>query len=392
MIQQKRKILFVSPASDLGGTAQYILSIVQYLPHDRFDMHIAVFGNGPLCEVMRGQGVAVHNLRVDYSVFSFWQAVVSLRKFLRTENFDVIHAHNAKAGFLSVIANRSLPARIVYTGHGFRFEQKKHFLSRILFYCFEWIIVKSSAYVTVLSETEQEFGLGKGLLDFQSVAVTPVSIDVNRFSGIEPAGGLAERTRLGIPSDAFVVGMIGRITFQKDPETFVKAAAILNSRIKNACFVWVGDGDARENTRLLANDLGLSDKFVITGNKESDAIPILLCAMDVVLFTSRFEGLPAVLLEAMAARRFVVAANVGSVREVVKEGKTGWLFPAGDYKKAASIVESIHRNRLEFDQITMNAFDLVAEKYSPKDRMPRQYQSIYENVSEQKSSESLVSG
>jgi len=384
MIQQKTKILFVCPASDLGGTAQYILSIVRYLPHDRFDMHIAVFRNGPLCEVMREQGVAVHNLSVDYSLFSSWQAIASLRKFLRTEKFDVIHAHNAKAGFLSVMANRNLPARIIYTGHGFRFDQVKNPLSRIVFFCFEWIIVKSSAHVTVLSEREHEFGLEKGLLDFRSATVTPMSIDVNRFSDIEPACALAERTRLRIPPDAFVVGMIGRVTFQKDPETFVKTAAILNSRIENAYFVWVGDGDARENTRRLANHLGLSDKMVITGHMESDAIPKLLCAMDVVLFTSRFEGLPIALLEAMAAKRFVVAANVGSIREIVKEGDTGWLFGAGDYKKAASIVESIHRNRLELDYMRMSAFDLVAERYSPRDRMARQYQSIYENVSERK--------
>jgi glycosyltransferase involved in cell wall biosynthesis len=387
MVQEKTKLLFVTPASDLGGTAQYILSIVRYLPHERFDMHIAVCGNGALCEAMREQGVAVHGLPVDYSVFSFWQAVLSLRKFLRRENFDVIHAHNAKAGFLSVMANRNLPARIVYTGHGFRFDQKKNLLSRIGFFCLEWIIVKSSTHVTVLSEGEHDFGLEKGLLDFRSATVTPMSIDVNMFADIEPTLTLAERTRLGIPPDAFVVGMIGRVTLQKDPETFVKAAAILNSRIENAYFVWVGDGDAREDTRRLANDLGLSDKFVITGHKDSDAIPKLLAAMDVVLFTSRFEGLPIALLEAMAAKRFVVAANVGSIGEIVKEGETGWLFGVGDYKQAASIVETIHQNRPGLDYIRMSAFDLVAERHSPRDRMARQYQSIYENVSERKSSE-----
>jgi len=355
-------------------------------------MHLAVYGDGPLCDVMREEGVAVHNLPVDYSLFSFWWSVLSFRKFLRIENFDVIHAHNAKAGFLTVIAARNLPARIVYTGHGFRFDQKKNFLSRFLFFCFEWIIVKSSACVTVLSETEREFGLAKGLLNSQSVHVTPMSIDLHRFSDVKPPVGLAERARLGIPSDAFVIGMIGRVTFQKDPETFVKAAAILNSRIKNAYFVWVGDGDAREDARRLAKSLGLSDKLVITGQKGSDAIPKLLYAMDVVLFTSRFEGLPIALLEAMAARRFVVAANVGSVGEIIKEGETGWLFRVGDYKKAASIVESIYQNGRELDQIRRNAFDLVSKKYSPEDRMPKQYLSIYENVIDRKTSEGLISG
>jgi len=131
---------------------------------------------------------------------------------------------------------------------------------------------------------------------------------------------------------------------------------------------------------------------VITGQKGSDAIPKLLYAMDVVLFTSRFEGLPIALLEAMAARRFVVAANVGSVGEIIKEGETGWLFRVGDYKKAASIVESIYQNGRELDQIRRNAFELVSKKYSPEDRMPKQYLSIYENVIDRKTSEGLISG
>jgi glycosyltransferase involved in cell wall biosynthesis len=178
----------------------------------------------------------------------------------------------------------------------------------------------------------------------------------------------------------FVVGMLGRVTYQKDPETFLRAAALLHSSIPGARFVWVGDGDLREETMRTAHRLGLSSKLIITGQRDSKDIPALLSAMDVLLFTSRFEGLPTALLEAMAARKIIVAADVGSIRDVITDGVTGWLFPPGDFQHAASIVERIYRNRSGLDHIGNNARDLIVTKYAPQEKTARNFQRVYEDV------------
>jgi glycosyltransferase involved in cell wall biosynthesis len=380
MLDKEIKILFVEPISDLGGVSQYILSISRYLPRMKYDIHVAAFGDGPLFELLRHDNISTHSLKMDYSLFSFLQAVFSFRRFLQRERFDIIHAHTAKAGFLCCIANKGLPSEIIYTGHGFRFDQKENYLIKILFFWFERFIWHSSRYITVLSKTEYDFGISKGLLDCNKASVVSMSIDLNRFKSIILEDVERQKIKIGIPADAFVVGMLGRITFQKDPETFIKAAEILNSHMQNIYFLWVGDGDLKEKMVGMANRLGLSNKVIITGQQDSKDIPTLLSVMDVLLFTSRFEGLPIALLEAMAVKKLIVAANVGSVQDVIKNDSTGWLFDAGDYRKAASLVENIYVNTRELEEIGIAAFNLIVDRYSPKEKMSMQFQNIYENI------------
>ncbi len=376
------KLLFVNPASDLGGVSQYILSILRHLPRDEYDIHTAVHGNGLLCEILRRDGVPVHQLPVDYSTVSFFSSLISLRRFLKRENFDLVHAHTAKAGLLCCLANVGLPAKVVYTGHGFRFTQKSFLPLKLLFFVFEHFICRAADVVTVLSRSEYDFGIAKRLFSPQKARIVSMSVDVERFTDGTSTRAQAERTKLGIPHDAFVVGMIGRITHQKDPETFVNAAAVLNALLTNVWFLWVGDGDLREQTTDLAKRMRVSDRFIITGQRDREDIPLLLSAIDVVLFTSRFEGLPIVLLEAMAAKKLIVAANVGSIRDVIRDGETGWLFDAGNHAKAAAILETIYHNRGHLDAIADTARTLVMRNYTPEEKMAREFQAIYQKVLE----------
>jgi glycosyltransferase involved in cell wall biosynthesis len=185
---------------------------------------------------------------------------------------------------------------------------------------------------------------------------------------------------MGLPEDAFVVGMVGRISFQKDPATFIETARIIASRISSARFVWVGDGDMRDDLMRKAGAAGIADKVLVTGQQDRGKIPSLLAAMNVLLFTSRFEGLPIVLLEAMAAKRFIVAANVGSIMDIIQNNITGWLFTPGDCRRAAQIVCDIQANENIFSGIREAAFRLVSEEYSPAEKLGIQFHQVYSSL------------
>jgi glycosyltransferase involved in cell wall biosynthesis len=374
------KVLLINPANDLGGVGQYLLSLVRYLPREKFEIHTAVFGNGPFGEMMRGYNVVVHQLPVNYSAATFPRSLISLRRFLKQEKFHLVHAHTAKAGLLSCFASIGLVAKVIYTGHGFRFTQKKFLPSKLLFWGFERYICSTATFVTVLSESELEFGLSKGLFDRGKARRVSMSINVDgAFEGT--LKNIAdEKQQLGIPPDACVVGMIGRLSYQKDPETFVRAAARLHAQLPHVRFLWVGDGELRDSVARLADRMGISKNFIMTGQRNRTEIPALLSVIDVLLFTSRFEGLPIALLEAMAARKLIVAANVGSIHEVIKDGVTGWLFDAGDDRKAAALVNDIYHNRAAFESVAEAAHKLVAEHYAPEDKMSKEFQAVYELV------------
>lgn len=299
----KIKILVVEPIADLGGVSQYIFSLVGNLSGNKFEIHIAASGSKKWAELAERDNIIVHDLKIDYSIFSIIYAIISFRIFLKKERFDLIHAHTAKAGLLCNIANKNLNTPIIYTGHGFRFNQKNFFIIKTLFFYIEKFIYDSSSFVTVLSKIEYNFGISKGLLASEKTKIISMSIDVARFSEDVHKNFLEQRMKYSIGKKTFVVGMLGRMTFQKDPETFIHAARIIKEKITNVSFVWVGDGDLKEKITQSAHRFGLKNNLIITGQQEAKDIPKLLSIIDVLLFTSKYEGLPIAILEAMAAKK-----------------------------------------------------------------------------------------
>jgi glycosyltransferase involved in cell wall biosynthesis len=262
----------------------------------------------------------------------------------------------------------------------FGLAQNKQFPLSVVFRFVENFIYRRADYVTVLSNHEYEHTLAKGSLTSNKISIVSMSIDVGRFTANVPQARRNIRKKMNIPPESFVVGMIGRLTMQKDPASFVKAAAILDSKITNCHFLWVGDGDMKREVLQMAGQEGLNGKFVISGNQSSADIPAFLAAIDVVLFTSRFEGLPIVLLEAMAAKKLIVAADVGCVGDVIREDTTGWLFDRGDYEKAAARVYHLSQNIDGYEHIKQTAFDLVERDYSPQTRIANEFEVIYERL------------
>jgi glycosyltransferase involved in cell wall biosynthesis len=379
-VTEKVKLLVVYPASDMGGGPLYILPILRFLPRSRYDIHVAVTGKGRFYQLLEREHYSTCSLKIDYSPFSFVPTVLRFRRFLSNGRFNLIHAHTAKAGLLTCIAAIGLPAKIIYTGHVFGLSQSKPFPLNILFARIERFLYRASTYSTVLSRTEYDDGIAKGLLDAQKTRVVSMSIDVKRFLAVEIKDSEYVRKMFGIDPNAFVVGMIGRLTFQKDPESFVRAAALISSVVDGARFLWVGDGDLREAMVQMATEHGLSGKFIVTGQQNPEDMPKLISAIDLVLFTSRFEGLPLTILEAMALGKYIVSADVGSIRDVVQDGSTGWLFKSGDFSKAASIACDVYRDRDKLSPVRHRARAFVSQHHSPTEKMSREFEEIYEAV------------
>jgi len=149
-------------------------------------------------------------------------------------------------------------------------------------------------------------------------------VDRSRF---EYQGGQEEARRaLGLPATVPVVGMLGRLTFEKRVDLFLEAARRVISRIPECRFLVVGAGDLLEPMKRLATEMGLEVSF--TGERHD--MDRVLSALDLLALSSDFEGLPNVVMEAMAAGRPVVATDLGGCRELIVDGVTGLLVPVGD--------------------------------------------------------------
>jgi len=303
--------------------------------------------------------------------------VVAMRRLavlLRRERFDVVHTHTAKAGTLGrLAARRAAVPRIVHTYHGFPFHEFQSAARQAAYIAVErrlgrftdlalcvgtGVAVEAvrrglisperirtigvavddfgwpagehagSAVPVGSQPSAQETAAGERLLGEPSAVVMAAAkpaVSGLAVSGLATAGLAAReiaRRELGVPSDATVIGAVGRLTYQKAPEDFVDV--IRRLRRPGVVGVWVGDGELAGQVRRLAAAEPAAP--VVLAGERAD-VPRLLPAFDVFALPSRYEGLPTAIVEAMMCGVPVVATAVNAVADVVVPGETGLLVP-----------------------------------------------------------------
>lgn len=386
MTKDKRKIAVLIRGADNkpGGVSGYVNTILSYSNYDKFEFHMTVSEAKVFDDSLSKlhNVVTQHVFPASYSLWSLPFQAYQLRTLLKKMKIDVLHLHTARAGLLGVIAAIGLPICIVYTGHSWRFEQKKTLMQKTYFYLYELYICHRAHIVTFLTERDKNLGMQRGLVSPRKAIVISTRIDTANLQKIDATEIALLRQRLGIPKDALVIGNTGYLSIRKDPITFVKAAARIIASAPNAFFLWIGDGELKEAAMDLANKSGLGGRFIVTGFVPPQKVSHLLQTMDVFLFTSRIEGVPLSIIEAQAMQLPIVSSDyIGSgVDDLIVHGKTGLIFPPGDYEKAAHYVLDIVSNKKMASLMTKQATNHYQEKRTFPEKMARDYEEVYEKA------------
>jgi glycosyltransferase involved in cell wall biosynthesis len=237
----------------------------------------------------------------------------------------------AKAGTVGRLAALSSAhprrrPRLVHTFHGhvlqgyFAGPQQRAFVQ------FERILAKHTDVLIAVSPEVQDELLDLGIGKPAQYRVVPLGFDLAPLLAVGTPGGPVGRLRsaLGISENVPLAGTVGRLVPVKDHATLFSAVAT----VPGLHLAVLGDGELRATLEALAHELGISERTHFTGWWTD--VPSALADLDVVVLSSRNEGTPVALIEALAAGRPVVATDVGGVRHVVQDGETGWLCSAGE--------------------------------------------------------------
>lgn len=168
------------------------------------------------------------------------------------------------------------------------------------------------------------------------IHVEPNFLDPSAFDPLAPVERARRLEDFGIPPDARVIGVVARLSAVKDHGTFLRALAVVRSRVPNVRGLIMGDGPERPRLESLASELGLADAVHFAGEVPHHPNPHSL--LDISVLTSTTEGFPNTIIEAMAAGAPVVATRVGGVPDAVIEGETGLLVAPGNVEGVASAV------------------------------------------------------
>lgn len=372
-ITKPLSVLIIEPASDLGGVSQYILKIMRHMDPS-FKVFLAVPPDGKLLEDKLFQH-SVTFLPLDFhrGPFGFFRSVRQLKKIVRDNQISIVHAHTLRGGSLAAAALWFSFVPLVYTPHGLRFLQKGSAFSRWLFLMVDRITCVRVQALVALSPKEKEEMLRFKIKKSGDIFIAPSCIDeIKTIPGTAPPGAPS-------PLDGkLVVGMVGRMTGQKDPFGFLTVAKMIKEKIPQAMFVWVGGGELQASFLKRAEEAGLSASLIFAGHVDHAVAVLWMAYFDIFLFTSRYEGLPAVLLEAFSIGVPIVASNVGSVSDIIKEGETGFLFDRDDYRMACDSVLAAH-NLSSTDRKAMEKRqrEIIRRTYAPESRLAEGYMKIY---------------
>ncbi|WP_165975665.1 glycosyltransferase [Actinomadura rubrisoli] len=263
-------------------------------------------------------------------------ALRTLTRVLAEGRYDVVHTHSAKGGVIGrVAAARAGVPRIVHTWHGFPFNEFQSWARRRAYIRLERVAAKhTDAFLAIGSETVTT-ALRLGLATPERIRLSWPAVDVDAYA-TAPGSRAQARRRLDLPLGVKVVGSIGRLTYQKGPEIFVKALARLPDDVFG---LWVGGGTMAGGLERLTARLGVADRMRWLGHR--DDVADVLPAFDVMAMSSRWEGLPCVLVEAIGAGIPLVATAVPSNQDLVLAGETGMLVPPEDPWRLAGAISAL---------------------------------------------------
>ena len=372
-----------------GGAQENTLLTVQGLA--RRPGHEAMLVTGPglgpegdLVEDARNSGVDVVVIDAMRRAIHPWRDYVAyreLRRLMRELRPDVVHTHSSKAGIIGRRAAKAerVPA-VVHTIHGLPFHDYERPLVNKLYVALERRAARYTDLIMCVADAMTDKAVAAGVAKREKFVTVYSGMDVEPY-----LHGDHDRERVrqsfGFRADDLVVGVIARISPLKGHEFIIRAAPDILRRHPNMRLLFVGEGHIRAEMEQLAEEHGVLDRIVFAGLRDYREIPELIAAMDLVVHTSLREGLARVLPQALLSGVPVVSYDVDGAREVVIDGKTGWLVEAESIGPLADAVCEALGDLGHARELASAGRDICRRWYPADvmvDAIAREYEKLFE--------------
>ncbi|MCS8612259.1 glycosyltransferase family 4 protein [Lactobacillus helveticus] len=369
----KNKIRVLHVAEAAGGVERYLETLFKY-SRDKVENILVCSQNYDYKKFKKLTSRVIvlkmaHNIQPSSDI----QVEKTLRKIIKQLKPDIVYAHSSKAGAFARIADLGLKNKIIYNPHGWAFNMQQSAMKKKMYKWVEKISAHFCDKIVCISDAERESALREKICKPSKLQVIYNGIDLEEIEKTTPIS----RAQLGIPEDAFVVGMVGRLSKQKAPDTFVKSAKLIKEKIPNAFFLMVGDGELRDQIESLINQYDLGSSFLITGWVDNPTAYMKI--MDVGMLLSRWEGFGLVLPEYMACGVPIVATNVDAIPNIVTNGVNGMLVDKDDYHKAADAVDKLFKQPDLRSSLVKTESNIVKNKFDGK-RVAQNSEQLYKEL------------
>lgn len=364
-----RTILFLSTSSGPGGAERVISNLAASLDPNKYRPILCLFRPGWIQECSESRGVRTYVIPTHGMVD--WRWLIRARALLQEEQVDLIHAHEFDANVQGTMVAMILGIPVIATVHG------KNYFGEKLRRRFAYRWVSRRATMVTVSENLRQF-------IFEKVGILSGQVKVI-YNGVDelPAFDRAEvdvcRKELGLPEDDQLVGVVGNLYSIKGHQYLIDGIPAVLEQCPKTSFLFAGRGQLETQLRLQVHRLGLDKRVHFLGLRQD--IPRILALLDVFVLPSLSEGLSMAILEAMMARKPVVATKIGGNPELVLDGETGVLVPPRNSQALARGMLSVLTNRALAHQLGENGRRRAEEQFSLQ-TMVKAYEALYKDCLE----------
>lgn len=356
------KIKIMHIVQSPGGVARYLSMYLKYSDKNRFE-HILICSLDYKMEKMESLVEHIEYLSMgrQISIINDAKGIWAIRKFIKKYMPDVIYAHSSKAGALGRLADVGFKNIVLYNPHGWAFNMNDiSAIKKKVYALIEKVLSYKTDMIIAISAWEKESAAKYKICCSDKIHIIPSGVDVCLYDEKQGRYDL-NRSKLNIPVEAYVIGMVGRISYGKGPDLFVKAAALIKNKIPNAFFVIVGEGEERSSIENLLSEMGLKEDFPITGWVSNPMEYIQL--FDQAMLLTRWEGFGLVLTEYMLAEKPIITTRVGAVPDLMQHGKNGVMIDVGDIEGIAEASYKLYTDNEYRQTLVSNGRLTVRNRY-----------------------------
>ncbi len=370
------RVLHLRDSPGIYGAERAILTLARHVPRDRFEIILLCLCYGEesetpvLIDEARRLGIRAETVNVKGRLDL--HAIRDIRAFLKNQSVAILHTHDFKTTFYAWLASFNLGVRRVVTAHG---STRDSLLMRAYLFLDEWVVYRFFDRIIAVGQSVAGDLLRKGNRP-ETLSVIPNGIDPPSSKSADVDRRVGDYFN---STNTRVFGVIGRLFPDKGHRFFLDAFQKIVQECPGARALIVGNGPLHGELTRRIEELGLGGKVVLCGARLD--IQEIYRQIDFVVIPSLTEGLPYVLLEALAHGIPVLATAVGDIPHVIRHGETGFLVPAGDTRALETHMTQLLTDVDGAARMARNGQCLVTEHYSAA-RMSEQTQRLYESLIE----------
>ena len=368
-----KKILYVTTVSLTLNT--FLIPHIRYLKENGYDVQIASNIDVELSNDFKE--LKVKHTKIDFSRNPFSikniKAYKQIRRLYDEGNFDIVHVHTPVASFISRLALKSKPTKIIYTCHGFHFYKGAPLINWFIYYPLEVIAARWTDTIIAINKEDldraNKFKLrGEG----KTFLMHGVGIEESRYI-IDSFNRQSYRKKIGLEDDDFAILVLAEINKNKNHMQIIGAINSLKGNYPNIKLVCAGSGPLEEKMKNVVKELGLHNNVKFLGFRKD--VSELLSSCDCVGLFSYREGLGKCLIEGMIAEKPIIATNTRGPRELINDKENGFLIELEDEKALANKIEELYKDK-KLQMKFVEKSEVKVEKYYMKNVL-KELQNFY---------------